>query len=162
MKKYRFLLLATLPLFAMATETDLAAFENIKPPRAVVLSDPEPNWRTPMVGEVVSDFSPAERKNGIVIQGEAGQAVRAAAAGEVRYIGNGLKGHKNLIIVQHNSDFITAYSNNGSVKVKENDWVQAGETIATVDSSGKLQFEIRRQGQVVDPTVFLPKAKHEK
>uniref|UniRef100_UPI00359FF521 murein hydrolase activator NlpD n=1 Tax=Glaesserella sp. TaxID=2094731 RepID=UPI00359FF521 len=119
-------------------------------------------WQWPTQGRVISGFSSAEGGNkGIDIAGNKGQAVKAAAAGRVVYAGNALQGYGNLIIIKHSDDFLSAYAHNDSIKVDEQDNVKAGETIATLGSTGtnsnKLHFEIRYQGKSVDPTRYLPR-----
>ncbi|KMK51190.1 membrane protein [[Actinobacillus] muris] len=119
-------------------------------------------WQWPTEGRVISGFSSSEGGNkGLDIAGSKGQAVKAAAAGRVVYAGNALQGYGNLIIIKHNDDFLSAYAHNDKIKVDEQDKVKAGETIATLGSTGtnsnKLHFEIRYQGKSVDPARYLPR-----
>lgn len=119
-------------------------------------------WQWPTQGRVVANFSAADGGNkGIDIAGTKGQPVKAAAAGRVVYAGNALQGYGNLIIIKHNDDFLSAYAHNDSIKVDEQDTVKAGDTIATLGSTGtnsnKLHFEIRYQGKSVDPIRYLPR-----
>lgn len=119
-------------------------------------------WQWPTEGRVITGFSSAEGGNkGLDIAGTKGQAVKAAAAGKVVYAGNALQGYGNLIIIKHNEDFLSAYAHNDSIKVKEQQNVKAGQTIATLGSTGtnsnKLHFEIRYHGKSVDPARYLPK-----
>ncbi|KAE9541501.1 murein hydrolase activator NlpD [Ursidibacter maritimus] len=119
-------------------------------------------WQWPTQGRVISGFSSAEGGNkGIDIAGTKGQPIKAAAAGKVVYAGNALQGYGNLIIIKHNDNFLSAYAHNDTIKVDEQDNVSAGETIATLGSTGtnsnKLHFEIRYLGKSVDPTRYLPK-----
>lgn len=119
-------------------------------------------WQWPTEGRIISGFSSAEGGNkGVDIAGTKGQAVKAAAAGKVVYAGNALQGYGNLIIIKHNDNFLSAYAHNDQIKVDEQDNVKAGQTIATLGSTGtntnKLHFEIRYLGKSVDPTRYLPK-----
>lgn len=119
-------------------------------------------WQWPTEGRVISGYSSAEGGNkGLDIAGTKGQAVKAAAAGKVVYAGNALQGYGNLIIIKHNDDFLSAYAHNDSIKVKEQQNVKAGQTIATLGSTGtnsnKLHFEIRYHGKSVDPARYLPR-----
>ena len=83
-----------------------------------------------------------------------------AAAGTVVYSGSGLRGYGELIIVQHNDTFLSAYAHNEARLVKEGRHVDAGETIARMGNSDTtdvmLHFEIRRNGKAVDPLQYLP------
>lgn len=119
-------------------------------------------WQWPTTGRIVSGFSAADGGNkGIDIAGNKGQDIKAAAAGKVVYAGNALEGYGNLIIIKHSDDFLSAYAHNDSIRVKEQDNVKAGQTIARMGSTGtntnKLHFEIRYKGKSVDPTRYLPR-----
>jgi lipoprotein NlpD len=85
-----------------------------------------------------------------------GTPVVAAASGKVAYSGNGLKGYGNLIIIKHNGNFLTAYSHNKVNLVKEGDTVKRGQKIAEVGKTESerpvLHFELRRNGQPLDPS----------
>ncbi len=113
----------------------------------------------PADGSVVEPFEPGHNR-GIEIAGNVGDPVRAAADGRVMYAGTGLNGYGSLIIVQHNADFLTAYSHGRKLLVKTGDLVKQGEEIAEmgdVDSShAALMFEVRRDGKPVDPMPYLP------
>lgn len=124
-------------------------------------------WRWPHLGPIVAKFnigndakSRSRVNKGIDIGGRQGDPVLAAASGEVVYAGNGLLGYGNLIIVNHNERFLSAYAHNDTISVKEGDRVEQGEKIASMGSSGvdqvKLHFEIRRNGDPVDPLDYLP------
>nr|AIA85933.1 peptidase_M23 [uncultured Delftia sp.] len=94
------------------------------------------------------------------MSGKAGDPVYAAAAGRVVYAGSGLRGYGNLIILKHNNTYLSAYAHNQTLLVKEDQTVKQGQKIAEMGSSDsdrvKLHFEIRRQGQPVDPMRYLP------
>lgn len=118
-------------------------------------------WRWPVVGTVVRGFSNAGvSSKGIDIKGRIDQVVVAAADGMVVYAGNGLIGYGNLVIVKHNDEYLSAYAYNQRILVKEKQTVQAGDTLAVIGNKGAekalLHFEIRRDGQPVDPLKILP------
>jgi|TARA_B100001121_G_scaffold275291_2_gene263705 lipoprotein NlpD len=119
------------------------------------------NWRWPHGGTVIAGYSTSGKVNkGIDIAGQAGDAVRAAASGNVVYAGNGLLGYGNLIIVNHNEHYLSAYAHNRKILVQEGEDVTAGQVIAELGSSGAerpmLHFEIRKNGNPVDPLHYLP------
>jgi lipoprotein NlpD len=123
--------------------------------------DPESNravgaWFWPAKGKVANAFS-AQNK-GINIAGQLGQPIYAAAAGRVVYAGNGLRGYGNLVIVKHNSIYLSAYAHNNNLYVKEGNWVNKGQIIAGMGNTGTdrvmLHFEIRQAGKPVNPTIF--------
>ena len=118
-------------------------------------------WVWPTPGKVISYFTASAASNGIDIAGTRGQTVHAAAPGRVVYIGSGLRGYGQLIILKHNDEYLSAYAHNDKVTVKEGDVVKRGQPIAQMGSSGadrvKLHFEIRRRGVPVNPLQYLPK-----
>ncbi|WP_415892559.1 peptidoglycan DD-metalloendopeptidase family protein [Neptuniibacter sp. PT8_73] len=130
-----------------------------KPPK--VASGPI-KWGWPASGKIVSTFKTKGAVNkGINIASAYGTKVTAAAKGRVVYAGSGLLGYGNLVIVDHNQQFLSAYAHNSRVLVKENDMVDKGQKIAEMGNSGAdrvmLHFEIRRDGKPVNPLRYLPK-----
>nr|WP_258397166.1 peptidoglycan DD-metalloendopeptidase family protein [Paraburkholderia unamae] len=113
----------------------------------------------PAHGRVVEPFAPGTTR-GIEISGKAGDPVIAAADGKVMYAGTGLNEYGSLIIVQHNKDFLTAYSHNRRLLVKTGDMVHQGQQIAEMGSENNdrvaVLFEVRRDGKPVDPMPYLP------
>jgi lipoprotein NlpD len=113
----------------------------------------------PAGGRVVEGFQPGETR-GIEIGGKPGDPVRAAADGKVMYAGTGLNSYGSLIIVQHNKDFLTAYSHNRKLLVKTGDIVVQGQQIAEMgdenNSRVSVGFELRRDGKPIDPMPYLP------
>ena len=131
-----------------------------------VNKDPFPSkvrkWRYPNSGNIIAGYSSKENgNNGLDFGGKAGDPIYAAADGKVVYAGSALRGYGNLIIVKHNNDYLSAYAHNQSLLVKEQDWVKAGQRIATMGKSGtervKLHFEIRHRGRSVNPAKYLPR-----
>lgn len=118
------------------------------------------SWQWPAKGKLISSNTVSSR-NGIDIKGKMGQTVKAAAAGNVVYSGNGLVGYGNLIIIKHNKTFLSAYAHNSRLLVSEGTKVSAGQPIAEMGNSGtnmvKLHFEIRKDGKSVDPLKYLSK-----
>lgn len=114
----------------------------------------------PLRGPVLKAFAQG-KSNGIVIGGRPGDPVKAAATGRVVYAGSGIEAYGPLIIIKHDDSLITAYGQNSTLLVKEGDAVAQGQTIGEVgvDSRGvaSIQFEVRYNGQPVDPLTWLPK-----
>ncbi|TXR54058.1 peptidoglycan DD-metalloendopeptidase family protein [Reinekea thalattae] len=119
------------------------------------------DWSWPHDGKIVRTFDPDQSaQKGIDIAGRIGDSVAAAAEGTVVYAGDGLAGYGNLIIVEHEGSFLSAYAFAEEILVKEKESVTAGQTIATMGNQGDqagLHFEIRREGTPVNPTIYLPK-----
>ncbi len=120
------------------------------------------HWRWPGQGKPQATFGGnGIAGKGIVINGQLGEPVVAAAAGTVVYSGNALVGYGRLIIIKHNDAWLSAYGHNQRLLVQEGEQVKAGQEIATmgIGSNEKpaLYFEIRRDGKPVNPLHYLPK-----
>ena len=117
-------------------------------------------WGWPASGKVLSGFGHSGGK-GLEISGRTGDPVYAAADGKVVYAGSGLPSYGKLVIVKHNASFLSVYAHNSTILVKEGQQVSRGQKVAEIGSTGadgvKLHFEIRRQGNPVDPLQYLPK-----
>lgn len=115
-------------------------------------------WQIPTAGSILQNYGGSNK--GIDFGGKSGQPVVAAAAGKVVYAGSGLRGYGNLLIVQHNQTYLTAYGNNQTLLVKEGQQVKRGQQIATMGNTDakrtQLHFELRENGQPVDPKKYLP------
>lgn len=118
-------------------------------------------WLWPTEGRLVSRFKANDpSRNGIEIGGKEGQAIKASAAGEVVYSGNGLIGYGELIIIKHSEKMLSAYAHNRKRLVSEGQRVKAGERIAEMGKNDRnqpiLHFEIRLDGTPRDPLAYLP------
>lgn len=123
-------------------------------------SDSEVGWKWPTRGKMIASFQASGRK-GVDIAGHFDQPIYAAAGGRVVYSGGGLRGYGKLIIIKHNKRFLSAYAHNNKLLVEEGDKVSGGQHIASMGRSGAdrvmLHFEIRHDGNPVDPARYLPK-----
>lgn len=118
-------------------------------------------WLWPTEGRVVSRFGASDGiASGIGIGGREGQAVNAAAAGRVVYAGSGLIGYGQLVIIEHNETYLTAYGHNSRLLVSQGETLRQGQKIAEMGlgpgRTPRLHFEIRRNGVPVDPLQYLP------
>lgn len=117
-------------------------------------------WQWPTAGPVVRPFDASATRRGLGIGGDSGQPVHAAAGGEVVYSGTALIGYGELIIIKHSDTLLSAYGYNRVRMVEEGDRVGRGEQIAELGMNERdeelLHFEIRRNGQPVDPLGYLP------
>ncbi|WP_041070828.1 peptidoglycan DD-metalloendopeptidase family protein [Thiolapillus brandeum] len=130
-----------------------------KPPKA---ASGALHWQWPVRGRILSRFASSDAaKGGIRIGGRKGQKIMAAEAGQVVYVGSGLIGYGQLIIIKHNNKYLSAYGHNSRLLVKEGDKVSRGQHISDMGVTHKgtplLYFEIRRFGKPVDPLKYLPK-----
>lgn len=120
------------------------------------------HWRWPVQGKLTKTFASSQvGMRGVSIANRRGTAIYAAASGQVVYAGNGLRGYGNLIIIKHNSDYLSAYAHNDKLLVVENEQIKENQKIAIMGDSGTssvhLHFEIRYRGKSVDPLRYLPK-----
>lgn len=117
------------------------------------------SWVWPARGRVVAHFSPERGIKGINISGKKGDKIYAASSGVVAYSGSGLAGYGNLIIIRHNSRFMTAYGHNLRNNVHEGQTVQKGQVIADMGVINRrywgVHFEIRQLGKPVNPLSYL-------
>ena len=72
-----------------------------------------------------------------------------------------LAGYGNMIIIKHTGNISTVYAHNRKNKVRVGQFVEKGEIIAEVGSTGRttaphLHFEVRRDGRPRDPLHYLP------
>lgn len=125
----------------------------------VTFSKSPSQWNWPVEGKLIGKFSPAKGSNGIQISGADGSHVKSTAAGQVIYVGEGLRGYGKLVILKHSEQFLSAYAHNRNIIVKEGQAVKSGEQIALMGNSGTdlimLHFEIRKDGKPVDPLNYL-------
>jgi murein DD-endopeptidase MepM/ murein hydrolase activator NlpD len=111
-------------------------------------------------------LGPNVRNDGINIGASEGAEVRAAADGEVVYVGGHVKELGNTIYVQHGNGWYTGYSHLDKMDVKTNQKIQKGEVIGRVGKTGavekpQLHFEIRYTpsteiAKPIDPNLVLP------
>lgn len=99
------------------------------------------------------------RWKGIVIAASEGTEVRAIADGRV-ILADWLQGYGLVVVVEHGKGDMSLYGYNQSALVRVGTQVRAGQAIALVGNSGgqgrpSLYFEIRRQGQAVNPQAWL-------
>jgi len=117
----------------------------------------------PLTGRIRSRFGgklPDGRPSrGWLIDGKAGDPVHVVAYGRVAFA-DWLRGYGLIVIIDHGDGFLSLYAQNESLLKSVGDWVHGGETVATVGRSGgqsspALYFELRRNGNPVDPAVWL-------
>ena len=130
-----------------------------KPPP--IVHDKSKKWRWPSNGSVLRTYEQTEPRHGIDIGGALGDSIVAAETGRVVYSGAGLKGYGKLVIIKHDERFLTAYGFNRKVFVSQGDTVKAGQKIAEMGvgprNENMLHFELRQDGQPVDPQRLLPR-----
>ncbi|HLM53945.1 MAG TPA: peptidoglycan DD-metalloendopeptidase family protein [Pseudoxanthomonas sp.] len=96
---------------------------------------------------------------GVLIGAPAGSTVAAVADGSVVFA-EWMTGYGLILIVDHGNGYMSLYAHNESLLREAGDTVKRGDAVAKVGSSGgqgvpALYFELRRNGQPVDPASWL-------
>ncbi|HXS20872.1 MAG TPA: peptidoglycan DD-metalloendopeptidase family protein [Steroidobacteraceae bacterium] len=117
----------------------------------------------PVAGSIIEGYGQV-RAGGLKWQGdlfatERDAPVRAVSGGRVVYA-DWLAGLGLLIIIDHGGGYMSLYGHNARLYESVGQHVAAGQTIAQAGDSGgsarpELYFEIRREGQPLDPRQWL-------
>src|SRR5690606_26898346 len=99
--------------------------------------------------------------SGVLIGAPAGTPVKAVADGTVVFA-EWMTGYGMIIIVDHGNGSMSLYAHNDALLKSPGDAVKRGDTVASVGNSGGqgqpgLYFELRRNGQPVNPNTWLQK-----
>ena len=98
------------------------------------------------------------RWQGVMIEAKSGKHVMAVSHGRIAFA-DWLRGFGNLIIIDHGNSYLSLYGHNESLFKSAGEWVDAGEIIISIGSSGGhskpgLYFEIRKKGKPQNPTTW--------
>ena len=88
--------------------------------------------------------------------------IHAAAAGAVSYVGQ-RSGYGNVVEITHAGGMMTRYAHMSRFAARPGQQVAAGDRIGAIGSTGRstgphLHFEVRINGQAVDPRPFMARA----
>ncbi|MDB5562483.1 MAG: peptidoglycan DD-metalloendopeptidase family protein [Hyphomicrobiales bacterium] len=116
-------------------------------------------FRWPVSGKIITDFA-ASKATGINIAAPDGSPVRAAENGTVIYVGSGVEGYGNLVLIRHANGYVSAYAHLKSMSVAKGDVVNRGDSIGAAGMTGsvsspQLHFELRKGATPVDPVPLL-------
>jgi murein DD-endopeptidase MepM/ murein hydrolase activator NlpD len=116
-------------------------------------------FRWPISGRVLVDFA-SSKGTGINIEAPEGSAVKAAENGTVIYVGSGVEGYGNLILIRHPNGYVSAYAHLKSMSVAKGAVVSRGDAIGQSGMTGsvtkpQLHFELRKGATPVDPMPLL-------
>lgn len=155
---------ATTPLKTIrstANKSTLKKPAGVIRPKSYSLPKGKWRWQWPVKGAVSRHYATNRVFKGLNIQSAKGRKVGSAAPGVVVYAGRGLRGYGQLLIIKHSETYLSAYAHNRKMYVQEGQKVAAGQKISEVggdpENSGRLYFEIRKNGKPVDPTRLLPR-----
>jgi septal ring factor EnvC (AmiA/AmiB activator) len=136
------------------------------PPRPSVASAPALKvgglgW--PVSGSLLARYGgrlpDGRASTGVLIGAPAGTPVTAVADGTVVF-SEWMTGYGLILIVDHGNGYMSLYAHNDSLLRDSGDRVKRGDNVARVGTSGgqgtpALYFELRRNGQPVDPASWL-------
>ncbi len=124
-------------------------------------------WPTPGYYRITSPFGnrihpiykTPKLHTGIDIAISKNKPIVAAQGGIVIYSG-WYGGYGKVVMVDHGGGIVTLYAHNNSLKVTVGTSVKAGDTLALSGSTGNstgpnLHFEVRKDGEYVDPTKYV-------
>ena len=99
--------------------------------------------------------------NGVMIMAKSGRDVKAVSHGRVAFA-DFLRGYGLLLIIDHGDGYMSLYGHNQTIYKEIGEWVEAGESIASVGTSGGQQhaglyFEIRHNGKPSNPVKWCRK-----
>ena len=117
----------------------------------------------PVRGRLLMTFGPKEGgmvNDGINISARAGERVTVSKPGVVIFASSALENYGNMVLVKHDSSWVTAYSHLDAISVEVGQQLAAGEALGLVGMSGnisrpQLHFEVRRDGKPIDPLKVL-------
>ncbi len=122
----------------------------------------------PCYGRITSSFGMRRHPWGyddfhgaIDIAAEKGTPIRTAADGIVKHAGwSG--GYGKVVVIEHGFGFRTIYGHNSTILVKYGQSVKRGQVISYMGETGHatgvhLHYEVRVNGQAVDPLRFIKK-----
>jgi murein DD-endopeptidase MepM/ murein hydrolase activator NlpD len=117
----------------------------------------------PLEGSVLSGFGMRDGRmhQGIDIDAAAGAPVGASAPGTVITAGYNAGGYGNVVVIDHGDGFSSLYAHLSEIDVAVGDEVDPGQLVGAVGCTGTcsgdhLHFEIRINGEAVDPLDYLP------
>jgi murein DD-endopeptidase MepM/ murein hydrolase activator NlpD len=150
-------------------EEQIVSEQIIEPPVAAIIlkgskvvageGTGEFNW--PVLGHRITSYMGkrwGRMHKGIDLVG--GSSILAADNGLIEFAGYKSSGTGNTIIIDHRNGFKTIYGHLKSIKVREGQIVEKGETMGIMGSTGRstgthLHFEIYQDGKLKNPTSFL-------
>ena len=123
----------------------------------------------PLEGDVVSSFGRQKHpefdayvfRKGIEIAAKGSRDIKAAFEGVVAYA-DWLQGYGLTLIIDHGNSYYSIYGHASQIKVSRGGKVRKGQVVAVAGKGNSAEregiyFELRHQGEVVDPIAWLPK-----
>jgi len=100
----------------------------------------------------------ALRWSGVLIEARQGVDVHAIARGRVAFA-DWIRGYGLMVIIDHGDGYMSLYGHNQSLFKEIGEWVEEGDSVASVGSSGgqsrsQLYFELRYKGKPINPSLW--------
>jgi septal ring factor EnvC (AmiA/AmiB activator) len=117
----------------------------------------------PVSGSLVARYGgpmpDGRTSQGVLIAAPAGTTVKAVADGRVVFA-DWMNGYGLILIIDHGNGYMSLYAHNDALLRDAGDAVKRGDALASVGNSGgqgraALYFELRRNGQPVNPDTWL-------
>lgn len=134
-----------------------------QPTAQAAAPQPQPRYSTyfgwPTGGQITQVYS--RYHGGIDIAAPMYTPILAAQSGQVSFRGWDNSGYGYSIVIDHRNGWYTRYAHLSGMYVELGDWVQRGEVIALMGSTGRstgphLHFEIMSGGYRYNPYNYLP------
>ena len=113
----------------------------------------------PVNGKMIKDFGPFDNGNqhndGVDILVSTDQSIIASKSGKVAFVGSNLKSFGKMILIKHDSQFVTAYARINESNVMEGDFVTKGQTIGKIYKNNSVHFQIRKSRNPVNPNLYI-------
>jgi septal ring factor EnvC (AmiA/AmiB activator) len=149
-----------------AAQAKAGGSRGTKTPPKVVANAPAPKvgglgW--PVSGNLLARYGgrlpDGRTSNGVLIGAPAGTPITAVADGTVVF-SDWMTGYGMILIIDHGNGYMSLYAHNDTLLRDPGASVKRGEAVAKVGNSGgqgvpALYFELRRNGQPVDPGSWL-------
>jgi murein DD-endopeptidase MepM/ murein hydrolase activator NlpD len=119
-------------------------------------------WPVPASNTISSGFGHrwGRAHEGIDISARVGSHIVAAAEGVVVYSGSEIGGYGNITVIAHKNGFFSVYAHAKTNFTHQGQRVYRGQVISQIGMTGRttgphLHFEVRKNGEAIDPTNFL-------
>lgn len=150
---------ASTPTAPQAAPAQAAPAQVASVPAAEPAMSGSDKFRWPASGRVLVDFA-SSKGTGINIEVPEGSSVKAAENGTVIYVGSGVEGYGNLVLIRHPNGYVSAYAHLQSMSVAKGAVVSRGDAIGAAGMTGsvtkpQLHFELRKGATPVDPVPLL-------
>jgi len=113
----------------------------------------------PVNGKIIKDFGPFDDGNqhndGVNILVSTDQSIKASMSGKVAFVGSNLKSFGKMILIKHDSQFVTAYARVDEFNVMEGDLVKKGQIIGKIYKNNSVHFQIRKSRNPVNPNLYI-------